>query len=76
MTYDSIQTIPDEITPADATAMGISYTVQRIVSNDGIPGPGMKTVTLTINWRGSPAGSATAQNTIQFTTSFTTVITR
>jgi len=76
MSYDSVQTInPDEIVSADATTKGISYTVRRTVATDS-PAADMKTITLTVYWKGSPAGSATGEHTVDFTTSFTTVITR
>ena len=76
--YDSIPPTTGPITdvpvPADATTKGISYTVLRQV-DDNTPATDMKTITLTINWQGSPAGSS-GGSTVNFTTSFSTVIKR
>ena len=66
--------ITDVIIPGGATTKGISYTVLRDVDDD-FPAADMKTITLTINWTGSPAGS-TGGSTVNFSTSFVTVITR
>jgi len=66
--------ITDEIINADAKTKGISYTILRDV-DDNFPATDMKTITLTVNWTGSPAGSS-GGSTVDFTTSFVTVITR
>ncbi len=76
--YDSIPAagptpVLDEVI-GDATTKGISYTVLRRV-DDNTPATDMKTITLTINWQGSPAGSS-GGSTVDFTTSFSTVIKR
>jgi type IV pilus assembly protein PilV len=81
MSYDSVQTIsPDEIVHASAATKGTEYEVQTNVVETHVdadtPAADRKTVTLTINWKGSPAGSSTGEHTVDFTTSFTTVITR
>lgn len=66
--------ITDVIIPGGANTKGISYTVLRQVADD-FPATDMKTITLTVNWTGSPAGSS-GGSTVDFTTSFVTVITR
>jgi len=53
---------------------GTDYTVKRRVE-DNTPATDMKTITLKIDWTGSSAGSA-GGSTVDFTTSFVTVITR
>lgn len=66
-------TVNDTVPASDATK-GTEYDVEtRVVDNT--PATDMKTVTLTINWVGSPAGSS-GGSTVNFTTSFVTVITR
>ncbi|OGP81481.1 MAG: hypothetical protein A2Z08_05145 [Deltaproteobacteria bacterium RBG_16_54_11] len=74
--YDSITpgTVTDTVDPSDKTK-GMKYTVETKVDNN-TPATDMKTVTLTIKWTGSPAGSATGAQTVDFETSFITVIAR
>lgn len=75
MAYDSITagTVNDTV-PASVATKGTEYKVEtRVVDNT--PATDMKTVTLTINWVGSPAGSS-GDSTVNFTTSFVTVIRR
>ncbi|HJX04050.1 MAG TPA: type IV pilus modification protein PilV [Dehalococcoidia bacterium] len=74
--YDNVTpgTVNENVS-ASASTKGMAYIVQRIVA-DNTPAADMKTVTLTINWTGSPAGSATGETTVLFTTSFDTVIKR
>ncbi|MCJ7663366.1 MAG: type IV pilus modification protein PilV [Desulfobacterales bacterium] len=75
MPYNSVQTIsPDESVDASASTKGMAYTVKTTVA-DNFPATNMKTITLTVNWEGSPAGAATGEQTVDFTTSFVTVIT-
>jgi type IV pilus assembly protein PilV len=74
--YDSLTpgTVTDIVAASDVTK-GMSYTVETKV-DDNTPATDMKTVTLTIKWKGAPAGSATGAQTVDFQTSFITVITR
>jgi len=75
MPYDSVQTIsPDESVDASASTKGMAYTVKTTVV-DNSPATDMKTITLRIDWTGTPAGSA-GGSTANFTTSFITVITK
>ncbi len=76
MTYDSISTgtVTDTVSASDTTK-GTAYDVETKVE-DNTPATDMKTVTLTVKWKGSPAGSATGEQTVDFKTSFITVITR
>jgi type IV pilus assembly protein PilV len=71
MSYDSIAAGNDTVPASDATK-GTKYDVQTTVADD-TPATDMKTVTLTVNWEGSPAGSS-GGSTVNFTTSFVTVI--
>jgi type IV pilus assembly protein PilV len=75
MSYTSINpgTVTDTV-PASASTKGMAYAVETKVE-DNLPATDMKTITLTINWTGTPAGSA-GGSTVNFTTSFITVITR
>jgi type IV pilus assembly protein PilV len=75
MPYASITpgVVTDTVPARDATK-GMAYNVKTQVV-DNTPATDMKTVTLTIDWWGSPAGSS-GGSTVQFTTSFNTVITR
>jgi type IV pilus assembly protein PilV len=75
MDYDAVTAFAPVPLPVDATTKGIAYNVERKVQND-TPAADMKTVTVIIDWKGSPAGSATGEHTVDFTTSFITVITR
>jgi len=75
MGYDLVIAAGPDTLPVDATTKGIAYTVQRTVQND-IPATDMKTVTVKIDWLGAPAGSATGETTVLFTTRFSTVIKR
>jgi type IV pilus assembly protein PilV len=75
MDYDVVTAFAPVILPVDPTTKGVAYTIERTVQNDK-PAPDMKTVTVKIDWLGSPAGSATGQTTVLFTTSFSTVIKR
>ena len=74
--YDSITpgTVTD-IVPASDVTKGMSYTVETKVDNN-TPATDMKTVTLKLTWKGSPAGSATGAQTVDFETRFITVIAR
>jgi prepilin-type N-terminal cleavage/methylation domain-containing protein len=62
--------------PATATSKGIPYTIERSVDflNDD-PDTNMKLITLVVRWTGAPAGTS-GQTTVQFRTTFTTVIKR
>ena len=75
MPYSDITpgTVTDTV-PASASTKGMSYTVQTEV-DDNTPATDMKTITLTVNWTGAPAGSSGA-STVDFTISFDTIITR
>jgi type IV pilus assembly protein PilV len=66
--------IVTDTVPASNATKGMAYNVTTQVVNN-TPATDMKTVTLTIDWWGSPAGSS-GGSTVQFTTSFSTVITR
>jgi type IV pilus assembly protein PilV len=74
MPYDSITSITEPIS-ATATSKGIPYTIQRTV-NDNSPATDMKQITLVVLWTGAPAGpdKTGGQTTVQFRTTFTTVI--
>ena len=63
--------------PATATSKGIPYTIERTVDNN-TPATDMKRITLVVLWTGSPAGpdKTGGQTTVQFRTTFTTVIKR
>ena len=74
MAYDSVTSDSVPI-PATETSKGIPYTVQWTV-HDNTPATDMKTIDLDVRWKGAPAGSATGETTVDFKTSFTTVITR
>jgi type IV pilus assembly protein PilV len=76
MTYANITpgTVTDTVSASDATK-GTAYDVETKVE-DNTPATDMKTVTLTVNWKGSPAGSSTGEHTVDFKTSFITIITR
>ncbi len=64
----------DPDTHTYTSAKGTEYTVKRRVE-DNFPATDMKTITLRIDWTGTPAGSS-GGSTANFTTSFITVITR
>ena len=64
----------DPDTHSYTSTKGISFTVKRNVE-DNTPATDMKTITMKIDWTGSPAGSA-GGSTVDFSTSFVTVITR
>ena len=64
-----------DIVPASDATKGMPYIVETKV-DDNTPATDMKTVTLTIKWTGSPAGSSTGAQTVDFNTKFITVITR
>jgi type IV pilus assembly protein PilV len=74
MAYDSVTSFT-EIVPANETSKGIPYTIQRTV-NDDDPATNMKLITLVVLWTGAPAGpdKSGGQTTVQFRTTFTTVI--
>ncbi len=74
ITYDSLSpgTVTDTVSASDVTK-GTAYDVEMKIEDNT---PDMKTVTLTVKWKGSPAGSATGEHTVDFKTSFITVITR
>jgi type IV pilus assembly protein PilV len=73
--YDNVNpgTVTDTV-DATTSTKGMAYTVQTTV-DDNTPATDMKTITLRIDWTGTPAGSA-GGSTANFTTSFITVITR
>jgi type IV pilus assembly protein PilV len=73
MDYDAVTASGPTTLPVDATTKGIAYQVETEVDNDD-PATDMKTVRLIVRWLGAPA--ATSQSTVQFSTTFTTVITR
>jgi type IV pilus assembly protein PilV len=73
MDYDTVTASGPTTLPVDATTKGIAYKVETEVDNDD-PATDMKTVRLIVRWLGAPA--ATGQSTVQFSTTFTTVITR
>jgi prepilin-type N-terminal cleavage/methylation domain-containing protein len=73
MDYDAVTASGPTTLPVDATTKGIEYEVQTQVFPDN-PATDMKTVKLIVRWLGAPA--ATGQSTVQFSTTFTTVITR
>ena len=77
MDYDDLtpSSSTTDTVPASASTKGMAYTVERTVSADDVPAANMKTVTLEIKWTGAPAGSA-GSSTVDFTTSFSTVIKR
>jgi type IV pilus assembly protein PilV len=79
MAYDDITptggTPDSKVIPASETSKGIPYTVQWEV-HDNNPTTDMKTIELAVLWKGAPAGSATSEKTVDFKTSFTTVISR
>jgi type IV pilus assembly protein PilV len=73
MDYDVVTASGPTTLPVDATTKGIAYQVETEVDNDD-PATDMKTVRLIVRWLGAPA--ATSQSTVQFSTTFTTVLTR
>ncbi len=75
MDYDTVTALSPVTLPVDPTTKGIAYTIERQVQ-DNTPTTDMKTVTLIVTWLGSPAGSATGETTVLFTSSFSTVIKR
>jgi type IV pilus assembly protein PilV len=66
-------TVTDTV-PASSLTKGMAYNVETKV-DDNKPATDMKTITLRIDWTGTPAGS-TSGSTANFTTSFITVIMR
>jgi len=56
-------------------SQGYKYTIAHWVE-DNTPATDMRTITLRINWMGAPAGSATEDTEVLFTTRFSTVIKR
>jgi type IV pilus assembly protein PilV len=75
MDYDAVTAFAPVTLPVDPTTKGVAYRIERQVQ-DNTPATDMKTVTLIIDWLGSPAGSATGETTVWFTTRFSTVIKR
>lgn len=75
MNYDNVTALARTTYDVDLTTKGVAYSIERQVQ-DNTPATDMKTVTLIIDWLGSPAGSATGTTTVLFTTSFSTVIKR
>jgi type IV pilus assembly protein PilV len=71
--YDAVTDFGPITLPVDPTTKGVAYRVRGVVQND-TPTTDMKTVTLTIDWLGAPAGAATGETAVWFTTSFSTVI--
>jgi type IV pilus assembly protein PilV len=67
---------PDtEVVDATETSKGMPYTIERTV-DDNTPATDMKRITLVVLWTGAPAGpdKTSGQTTVQFRTTFTTVI--
>jgi len=62
----------NDTVPASAATKGMAYRVQTTVATN-TPANNMATITVMINWTGSPAGSSGA-STVDFTTSFSTVV--
>jgi type IV pilus assembly protein PilV len=75
MNYDAVTAFGPITRSVDPTTKGVAYRVQQTVQND-TPATDMKTVTLEIDWLGTPAGAATGETSVWFTTSFSTVIKR
>jgi type IV pilus assembly protein PilV len=75
MNYDAVTAYGPTTLPVDPTTKGVAYRVEQTVQNN-TPTTDMKTVTLKIDWLGTPAGSAPGATTVWFTTRFSTVIKR
>jgi type IV pilus assembly protein PilV len=75
MDYDAVTAFGPNTLPVDPTTKGVAYRVEQTVQND-TPATDMKTITLKIDWLGTPAGSATGETAVWFTTRFSTVIKR
>lgn len=75
MNYDDVIAVARTTHDVDPTTKGVAYSIERQVQ-DNIPATDMKTVTLTVDWLGKPAGSADGTTTVLFTTRFSTVIKR
>jgi type IV pilus assembly protein PilV len=73
MDYDDVTAgnISGDVSASEATK-GMSYTITGEVDSDK-PATDMKTVTLQIDWTGTPAGSAGA-STVGFSASFSTIV--